>query len=178
MPLSSRWPPAAGVPEHGRRSSTWPPGSLNFDLRASAAAAAAVYQPSEVVLSAPVQHSASIPAVSAPPASSATSTAEEPFGGVDPQVAMEIVARAQGFMPSALTLRDYAAAHNLEAVLDRALNAVAKTRPAAPLRAVAEMLPPDRRVPVATLPSNPAGAGLERLRTSWLALHGMHTGVC
>ena len=72
-----------------------------------------------------------------------------------------------------------ALAHAVARTLHAALNEGAKPQPASPFRALSALLPVDYPKAVATLPSATAAAesSVEALRSSWLALHGLHDGV-
>ena len=63
----------------------------------------------------------------------------------------------------------------LDAALNAALNEVAKARPAKPLSAIAQVLPPPTH-PTPTLPAA-SNDDMAALRRTWIAMHGIQEGV-
>lgn len=171
MPFASApaWPPMPEMSSYGQRTPSklayaWPPGSeLKWDIDLSAAGTAEV----------PTMDAGA----SAANFGSASHDAHDAHGGVDPAEAQRILALASTAMApkGRQTAGEYAAAHGIEGLLNSGLNAVAATMPAAPLSAIAKMMPASG-LPTPTLPASADEAGMGALRHAWIALHSWEEG--
>mmetsp|Transcript_20833 Transcript_20833/g.53169 ORF Transcript_20833/g.53169 Transcript_20833/m.53169 type:complete len:162 (-) Transcript_20833:302-787(-) len=160
MPLRSTWPPIPPSPP-SRSQRTWPPGG------------ALTFERAETSVESPTAGwTANVPLTPLPSTSSNGSTSS-----TGSTASEELISLARSYMASDQTLQSYAAAHSIEAALAAGLNAIAKARPADPMRALAELLPSDGSVAAPTLPARLPEEELERLRCNWSTLHGMHIGL-
>lgn len=162
--VNCAWPPTGAMGKPRGLRCQWPPGGPLFPLSASDAGAAEA-EPAPLGF---------------PPAAGSKAGARgdgEPqvqaFGGVDPEVASSIIARAQAAMGSpSFSLASYAAEHDLEVELAAALNEVARARPDKPLQAMAELLPRSKQA-TPTLPST-CTDDIQRLGVNWHVLNAWH----
>lgn len=100
----------------------------------------------------------------------------EAYGGLDAEVAQAVLARAGKLaIATPQDLKHYITTHNIEEALNSVLNEVVKEQPAAPLTAMAQMLPP----PAHSTPTLPAGTNdeMEALRRTWITMRSMEEGT-
>lgn len=163
------WPPKASSFAAGAAKISWPPASPAFAALGGSKAAAA-----------PLPKVKYEPLPSSGGAGGATTTArssyggDEPHGGLDAEAAAKVIARAKAIMTSPQTLEAYSAAHELQAMMNTAVNALARERPADPMAALASLLPSATR-PTASLPTAATEDMLE-MQQYWRRLHAMQEG--
>jgi hypothetical protein len=171
--IENAWPPALPQRGYGHRGShpptfPWPPGGhINWPGGSVAPKAASVAEPE------PIAKAGGCSAEGA--AAAAAYEAHEAQGGLSADAARAVLARAKACMAVPQTLEEFTTMHGIEAALNAALNEVAKARPAAPMSAMAQLLP----APAHPTPTLPAAANDEiaALRRAWIALHGIEEGV-
>ena len=109
-------------------------------------------------------------------AAAADTDAVEPFGGVDAATRARVLALAAAPVEPT-SAAEYLEAHQIQQVLDAALNALVHTQlPASPWEALAHLLPHDAMVPPPpTIPTQEVGVdlGFARLKEEFRWLHSL-----